>query len=80
MREEGHTEVDEGEAFAPARDVEKVFGGALRAAGHDVAGEVLESNTAEQEGDNDGHVQAVGEEVGYVRDKGDEARLDLWVE
>ena len=45
-----------------------------------VVGVVLESDASEQERDDPGHVQAVGEEVGCVRDKGDEARLDLWVE
>ena len=42
-----------------------------------VLGVVLESDAAEQEGDDAGHVKAVGVEVGCVRDKGDEARLDL---
>ena len=77
LREEVHAEVDEGEVFAPARGCRKGIWCALRAAGHGVVGAVLESNTAEQEGDNAGHVPAVGEEVGCVRDKGDEARLDL---
>ena len=45
-----------------------------------VVGVVLESDAAAQEGDDTGHAQAVGEEVGCVRDKGDEARLDLWGE
>ena len=42
-----------------------------------VLGVVLESDAAKQEGDDAGHVKAVGVEVGCVRDKGDEARLDL---
>ena len=45
-----------------------------------MVGVVLESDAAEQEREVAGHVRAVGEEVGCVRDKGDEARLDLWVE
>ena len=79
--EEIHVEVDEDEDFAQLREgAEKVFGGALRAAGHGVVGVVLQSDAVEQEREDAGHVQAVGEEVGCVRDKGDEARLDLWVE
>ena len=68
-REEVHAEVDE--VFAQLReDAEKV----VRCVRRDmVVGVVLESNAAEQEGDDAGDVQAVGEEVGRVRDKGDEA-------
>ena len=80
MGEEVHAEVDEDEVFAQlCEDAEKVFGGALRAAGHRVVGVVLEGDAAEEEGDDAGHVQAVREEVGCVRDKGDKARLDLRV-
>ena len=45
-----------------------------------MVGVVLEGNATEQEGDDPGHVQAIGEEIGCVCNKGDEARLDLWVE
>ena len=34
-----------------------------------MVGVVLESDAAEQEGDDAGHVQAVGEEIECVRDK-----------
>ena len=37
-----------------------------------VVGVVLESDASEQERDDAVHVQAVGEEVGCVRDKGNE--------
>jgi hypothetical protein len=56
-----------------ARIPKKVLRGPLCAAGHGVVGIVLEGDAAEEEGDDPRHVQAVGEEVGRVRDQGDEA-------
>ena len=44
-----------------------------------MVGIVLQRNATEQEGDNAGHGQAIGEEVAGVCGEGDQAGLDAWV-
>jgi len=66
-RKEGEAEVDEDEVFGKlSKGGKDVFGGTLGPSGHGMVGVVLESDSAEEEGDDAGHAEAVREEVAGI--------------
>ena len=65
---EREAKVNENEVFGKLGEGGKdVFGGALSPSRHGVVGVMFESDSAEEEGDNAGHAEAVREEVAGVR-------------